>query len=75
MFGGVGIPELLIVLLLILLFFGARRLPDLAGGLGKGIREFRKGLKGSGEEEANQRTNSSSTSSSKGGQNERGTSQ
>ena len=45
MFGDIGFGELLIIFLVALLFFGAKRLPDLAGGLGKSIREFKKGLK------------------------------
>lgn len=45
MLGGFGFPELLVIFLVVLLFFGARRLPDLAGGIGKSIRAFRKGLK------------------------------
>lgn len=39
---GIGGPELLIILLVILLFFGAKRLPELAKGLGKSMREFKK---------------------------------
>jgi sec-independent protein translocase protein TatA len=39
-----GLPELLIILGIVLLLFGARRLPDLARSLGKASREFRKGL-------------------------------
>ncbi len=35
-------PELLIIVFIILLLFGAKRLPELASGLGKGIREFKK---------------------------------
>jgi len=42
---GLGLPEYLVIFLVVLLFFGARRLPDLAGGLSKGIRLFKKGLK------------------------------
>ncbi|MBW3578085.1 MAG: twin-arginine translocase TatA/TatE family subunit [Actinobacteria bacterium] len=37
-----GAPELIIVLVIILLLFGAKRLPDLAGSVGKSIKEFRK---------------------------------
>jgi len=37
-----GGTELLIILFIVLLLFGARRLPDLAGSLGRSIREFRK---------------------------------
>ncbi len=42
MFGGIGVPEVLIVLLVVLLFFGAKRIPELARGIGQGINEFRK---------------------------------
>lgn len=41
----IGPIEMVLILLVALLFFGAKRLPDLAGGLGKSIREFKKGLK------------------------------
>jgi len=40
--GNLGATEIILVVLVILLFFGAKKLPDLAQGLGKGIREFRK---------------------------------
>jgi len=39
---GLGTGEILIILLIILLLFGAKKLPDLAKGLGKGISEFKK---------------------------------
>ena len=42
MFGNIGGSELFLILLIILVFFGAKKLPDLAKGLGQGIREFRK---------------------------------
>lgn len=42
MFGGFGGFEVLIILLVILLFFGAKRIPELARGIGQGITEFRK---------------------------------
>ena len=45
MLGPIGMPELLIILLVILLLFGAKRLPELAKGLGKGIREFKDATK------------------------------
>lgn len=38
-----GWPELLIILLVIVVFFGARKLPDLARSLGKSLSEFKKG--------------------------------
>ncbi len=43
--GSIGMPELLIILVIILLVFGAKRLPELARGLGKGIREFKDATK------------------------------
>ena len=39
---GLGTMEILIILLIILLLFGAKKLPELAKGLGKGINEFKK---------------------------------
>jgi sec-independent protein translocase protein TatA len=39
--GNLGVPELLIILLIILVFFGAKKIPEIAQGLGKGIREFK----------------------------------
>ncbi len=46
-----GVPELLIIFFVILLLFGAKKLPDLASGLGKGLREFKKATQGEDEEE------------------------
>ena len=45
MFGNIGGSELFLILLVILIFFGAKKLPELAKGLGQGIREFRKAAK------------------------------
>lgn len=45
-----GIPEMLIVLLLVVLLFGVGRIGKVAGELGTGLRSFRKGLKGEDEE-------------------------
>ena len=44
-FGSMGIPEIIIVLVIILFLFGANRLPGLARGLGKSIREFKDATK------------------------------
>ncbi len=47
MFGGkIGFPELLLILAIVLVFFGGRRIPDLARGLGEGIRSFKEGMTG-----------------------------
>ncbi len=43
---GLGMPELVVILVLALIVFGAGKLPDVAGSLGKGIREFRKSMEG-----------------------------
>jgi sec-independent protein translocase protein TatA len=45
MFGNLGMWEVLIILFIVLLLFGARRLPESGGSLGKGIREFKSSLK------------------------------
>ena len=50
-FGSLGGTELIIALVIILLLFGAKRIPELAKGLGSGVREFRKGTRGEGEVE------------------------
>jgi sec-independent protein translocase protein TatA len=51
----VGGIELIIILGIILLFFGAKRIPDLARSLGKGTREFRKGISETTEDEAHEK--------------------
>jgi sec-independent protein translocase protein TatA len=40
--GNLGVSELLVILLIVLVFFGSKKIPELAQGLGKGIREFKK---------------------------------
>ncbi len=45
MFGGFGIWELALIFMLILLLFGAKRLPEIGSSLGKGIREFKGSLR------------------------------
>lgn len=42
---GFGMPELLIIFFIVLLLFGAKKLPELARGLGRGIREFKDATK------------------------------
>lgn len=51
MFRQVGPGELILILAVLLLFFGARKLPDLARSLGKSARELRRGLAGEDDEE------------------------
>ncbi len=50
-FGSFGGTELLIALVIILLLFGAKRIPELAKGLGSGVREFKRGTRGEDEVE------------------------
>jgi sec-independent protein translocase protein TatA len=45
LFGSFGGQEVLVILVLVLLLFGAKRLPELARSLGQGIKEFRKSVK------------------------------
>ncbi|MBE0410871.1 MAG: twin-arginine translocase TatA/TatE family subunit [Anaerolineales bacterium] len=49
---GIGIPELIIVLVIVIILFGAGRIGKIAGELGQGIREFRQGIKGSDSAES-----------------------
>jgi sec-independent protein translocase protein TatA len=42
--GEIGFEKILLLLLIVLLLFGARRIPELAGSMGKGIREFKRNL-------------------------------
>lgn len=51
--GSLGASELLIVLAIIVLLFGARKIPDLARGLGEGIRNFKQGIR---DEEGSSKT-------------------
>lgn len=41
---GLGLPELVIILVLVLIVFGAGKLPEIGAGFGKGIRNFKKGI-------------------------------
>ncbi|WP_457627122.1 twin-arginine translocase TatA/TatE family subunit [Persephonella sp.] len=51
MIGGIGIPELLLIFGILLLLFGARKLPEIGRGLGEGIRSFKSSLSGETEKE------------------------
>jgi sec-independent protein translocase protein TatA len=41
----IGWQEILLILLIVLILFGAKKIPELAKGLGRGVKEFKKGLK------------------------------
>jgi len=51
MFGRISTAEIIIIAVILLLFFGARRLPDIARSLGESAREFRKSIRNGDEEE------------------------
>ena len=61
LFGTFGAAEILLILLIVVLLFGARRIPELAKGLGEGIRNFRSSVKepDSGDHKDDVRENSS----------------
>ena len=50
MFSGFGPMEMLLIFFVLLLLFGAKRLPELASGMGKGIRDFKRSLNGLDEQ-------------------------
>jgi len=43
---GIGTQEILLIVLVVLLFFGGKKIPELMKGLGKGVRSFKEGVKG-----------------------------
>jgi sec-independent protein translocase protein TatA len=46
MFGNLGLPELIVIFVIILIFFGPKRAPEIGTGLGEAMRNFKKGLGG-----------------------------
>ncbi len=48
--GGIGMQEVLLIGLVVLLFFGGRKIPELMKGLGKGVRSFKDGMNGKMDE-------------------------
>lgn len=42
--GGIGMQEVLLIALVVLLFFGGRKIPELMKGIGKGVRSFKEGM-------------------------------
>lgn len=46
MFFGLGMPEVIVIMLVVLLLFGGKKVPELMKGLGKGIRSFKEGMNG-----------------------------
>jgi sec-independent protein translocase protein TatA len=52
---GLGMPEMVIILLIIIVLFGSRKIPELAKGLGEGIRNFKSGIHGDDNREIDDR--------------------
>ena len=50
LFGTFGLQEILIIALVVLLFFGGKKIPELMKGLGKGVKSFKDGVKGLDDE-------------------------
>lgn len=49
--GGVGFQEILLIALVVLLFFGGKKIPELMRGLGKGVRSFKEGMNSAGDDD------------------------
>ena len=52
--GNLGGPEIILIILVIVVFFGAKKIPNIAKGLGEGIREFRKAIRDGQAEDADE---------------------
>lgn len=49
MFGSLGMPELLLLFMIVMLVFGAKKLPEVGKGLGRGIQNFKEAMRGGGD--------------------------
>lgn len=54
--GGLGMSEILLIALVVLLFFGGKKIPEMMKGLGKGVRSFKEGMKEIENEDDNDKT-------------------
>lgn len=61
--GVIGGPEIIVILLLVLVLFGGKKIPELMKGLGKGVKEYKKAMNGI-EDEVNNATQESSANGS-----------
>ncbi|HME63106.1 MAG TPA: twin-arginine translocase TatA/TatE family subunit, partial [Candidatus Binatia bacterium] len=53
---GLGVPELMVILVIALVIFGPSKLPQIGSGLGKAIRDFKKGVTGGDDDETEKET-------------------
>ncbi|MEP7065299.1 MAG: twin-arginine translocase TatA/TatE family subunit [Gemmatimonadota bacterium] len=61
MFGGIGPEKIVLLAIVVLLLFGAKRIPEIGSSFGKGIRDFKKSLDDSSSDDAAPRTQSRSS--------------
>ncbi|MGM9775778.1 MAG: twin-arginine translocase TatA/TatE family subunit [Candidatus Coprenecus sp.] len=54
LFGTLGMGEILIIALIVLLFWGGKKIPEMMKGLGKGVKSFKDGMNGADDEKADQ---------------------
>jgi sec-independent protein translocase protein TatA len=58
---GLGFPEIIAILVIILLIFGAGKLPEIMGSIGKGIKDFKKAIKETDKEDSSSLTRNGAT--------------
>ena len=58
---GLGVQEIMLILLIAIFFFGGDKLPEMAKGLGKGLREVKRASEGSAEDEERERSEPTKT--------------
>ncbi|MCQ2219214.1 MAG: twin-arginine translocase TatA/TatE family subunit [Paludibacteraceae bacterium] len=54
--GGLGMQEILLILLVVLIFFGGKKIPEMMRGLGQGVRSFKEGMDGTSSEKREETT-------------------
>ncbi|WCT12840.1 Sec-independent protein translocase subunit TatA/TatB [Mucilaginibacter jinjuensis] len=55
--GGLGAPEIILIIIAILILFGGKKIPELMKGLGKGVKEFKDAQNGDSEPKREEKTN------------------
>ena len=53
--GKLGAPEIILIIAVLLIFFGGKKIPELMKGLGRGVKEFKDGMKGEPGEKAEEK--------------------
>ena len=54
--GGIGWGEILVIALIVVLFFGGKKIPEMMRGIGKGVKSFKDGMNGTDDESENKKT-------------------